>query len=328
MTENEKTNKEQTDNQQLINNPNDKFFKFVFSMLVVVKGYFEYLFPTDMKEKLNLNTLEIDSTTYITPELEEFYSDIVWKCQLSKSKKVVHICFIFEHKSYVPKYPHIQIGDYKQGAYNKQLAAKQPLRVVVPIIVYHGKRKWILKPFHTYFGKIEEPFRRFIDPCDYYLTNLQDYSDDMIDAINVIFLSKALIAFKHHTDKEYLKHRLLDLLFLNYDIDNSKEKLDFVKSLSLYLCNQLGGISSDQLTTIINEYSDKSKTKIMVNFFEEIEKKGEIRGEIRGEKIAIYKAYKRGVKMNDLSLTFDLPSQKILEIVEEMRKIEEGKVQN
>ena len=112
-------NQEQANEEQLLNNPNDKFFKFVFSMLVVVRGFFEHLLPKEMGGKLNLDTLELDSTTYITPELGEFYSDIVWQCQLLKSKIIVQICFIFEHKSYVPKYPHIQIGDYKQGAYNK-----------------------------------------------------------------------------------------------------------------------------------------------------------------------------------------------------------------
>jgi predicted transposase/invertase (TIGR01784 family) len=333
MAKQEKTNDGQSDDLELINNPNDKFFKFVFSMLVVVRGYFEQLFPKDMASKLNLDTLELDSTTYITPELGEFYSDIVWQCQLLKSKKKVQVCFIFEHKSYVPKYPHIQIGDYKQGAYNKQLAAGQPLKVVVPIIVYHGKRKWIVKPFHTYFGKVDETFRRFIDPCDYYLTNLQDYSDDMIETFNVIFLRKALIAFKHHTEKSYLKSHFLDLLFWDYGQDYSKEKLDFVKSFYVYLYNLLGGISKEEVNVMIEQNNNKAKKETMYNLIEEIEKKGEIRGEKRGidlgidlgKKISIYEAYNNGAKIEELSRFFKLPNSKILEIIEEMRKREQSK---
>ena len=125
----DKQNKEQNS----INNPHDRFFKKLFGLASVVKGYFDHLFPKHLAAKLDLSTLELDNTTYITSELDEYYSDIVWRCRLIGKKTVVHVCFIFEHKSYVPEYPHIQIGDYKQGAYNKQLAAKQPLSVVVPI---------------------------------------------------------------------------------------------------------------------------------------------------------------------------------------------------
>ena len=337
-------NQEQANEEQLLNNPNDKFFKFVFSMLVVVRGFFEHLLPKEMGGKLNLDTLELDSTTYITPELGEFYSDIVWQCQLLKSKIIVQICFIFEHKSYVPKYPHIQIGDYKQGAYNKQLAAGQPLKVVVPIIVYHGKRKWILKPFHTYFGEVDEIFQRFIDPCEYYLTNLQDYSDEMIETFNVIFLRKAFIAFKHHTEKEYLKSRFLDLIFGDYGEDYSKEKLDFVKSFYVYLYNLLGGISKKEVAVMIEQNNDKLKKEAMYNLIEEIEERGEKRGIDLGiglgidlgidlgiglgKKISIYEAYNNGAKIEELSRFFKFTSTQIFEIIEEMKKREQLKGNN
>ena len=118
MSKDKRNNNQNNEEKQAINNPNDKFFKAVFSMLVVVQDYFDKLFPEHLRDKLDLSTLELDTTTYITPELGAFYSDIVWRCQMKGSKKMVHTCFVFEHKSYVPDYPHIQIGDYKQGAFN------------------------------------------------------------------------------------------------------------------------------------------------------------------------------------------------------------------
>lgn len=198
------------------------------------------------------------------------------------------------------------------------MAAGQPLKVVVPIIVYHGKRKWILKPFHTYFGEVDEIFQRFIDPCEYYLTNLQDYSDEMIETFNVIFLRKAFIAFKHHTEKEYLKSRFLDLIFGDYGEDFSKEKLDFVKSFYVYLYNLLGGISKKEVAVMIEQNNDKLKKEAMYNLIEEIEE----RGIDLGKKISIYEAHQRGVEMAVLTLTFALSSNKILEIVEEIKKRE------
>jgi predicted transposase/invertase (TIGR01784 family) len=326
-----KTTKSEED-QQLINNPNDKFFKFLFSMVVVVKGYFQDLFPKYLSEKLNLNTLELDNTTYITAELGAFYSDIVWQCQLVGSSKIVHVCFIFEHKSYVPDYPHVQIGDYKQGAYNKQLAAGQPLKVVIPIIVYHGKQKWEEKPFHTYFGDVDPAFQHFIDLNAYYLTNLQDYSDEMIEAFSVVFLRKAFLALKHYTEKKYLKAHFLELIFIGHEENNSKETLDFVKSFYVYLSNKLGGITEKEVKILIEKFDNQSKKETMYNFIEEIEqkgeKRGEILGEIRGKKIAIYEAYQRSQDIALLCRLFDMPEIKILDIIEEMKKREQLKNKN
>jgi Putative transposase, YhgA-like len=330
-----KTTKSEED-QQLINNPNDKFFKFLFSMVVVVRGYFHDLFPKHLSEKLNLDTLILDNTTYITAELSAFYSDIVWQCQLKGSKKIVQICFIFEHKSYVPAYPHVQIGDYKQGAYNKQLAAGQPLKVVVPIIVYHGKQKWEEKPFHTYFGDVDPAFQHFVDQNAYYLTNLQDYSDAMIGAFTVVFLRKAFLALKHFSEKKYLKRHFLELIFIGYDKNNSKETLDFVKSFYVYLSNKLGGIKREEVLILIEQSDNQSKKETMYNFIEEIEQIGEKRGEKRGidlgidlgKKLAIFEAHQRGGDLTLLSRLFDMSEKKILDIIEEMKKREQLKGKN
>jgi predicted transposase/invertase (TIGR01784 family) len=307
-----KTNEE----VQPINNPNDKFFKAVFAMLVVVQDYLDNLFPKHLRNKLDVNTLELDTTTYITAELEEFYSDIVWRCQLLESKKTVHICFIFEHKSYVPDYPNIQIGDYKQGAYNKQLAAKQPLSVVVPIIVYHGKRKWVMKPFHTYFGEVDEAFQEFIDPCKYYLTDLQDYSDEMILTFNCIFLVKALLAFKHYTEKLYIRRNFAELIFVGYFNKNSKETLDFMKTIYVYLYNILGGITKAEVYSQIEQLDNNLNKEDMYNIFEDIEKKGID----LGKKMLIYDAYKKGSKIEELSRILGFSISEIVKIIEEMKE--------
>jgi predicted transposase/invertase (TIGR01784 family) len=327
---------DQDDEQKPLNNPNDKFFKKLFGLVGVVRDYFTTLFPKHLSAKLDLNTLEMDTTTYITTELSEFYSDIVWRCQLVGKKTVVHICFIFEHKSYVPDYPHIQIGDYKQGAYNKQLAAKQPLSVVVPIILYHGKRKWVVKPFSSYFGDVDEEFQRFIDPCDYYLTDLQDYPDEMIEAFTNIFLMKGFLAMKHHTDKAYIKSHFVKLVFVGFSKNNSKETIDFVRSLSVYLSNISGGITRIEIFNQVEQLDNNLTKEAMYNFIDELKEegieigieKGIVQGIEIGKKIAIYETHQRGFDIESLSRIFALPSEEIELIIEEIQKMEDDKGKN
>ena len=230
----------------------------------------------------------------------------------------------FEHKSYVPDYPHIQIGDYKQGAYNKQLAAKQPLSVVVPIIVYHGKRKWVVKPFSQYFGDIDEEFHRFIDPLEYYLTDLEDYTDKMIETFNTIFLVKAFLAMKHYTEKAYIKKHFVELAFGGYEKNNSKEELEFVEFFYIYLWNISGGITKKEIEIQIEQIENHSKKQIMYNYIKELREEGREIGIEQGKKIAIYEAHQRGGDIELLSRLFALSEKKILQIIEEMKKREQA----
>ena len=319
-----------------INNPHDRFFKKLFGLASVVRDYFNHLFPKHLAAKLDLSTLELDTTTYITFELDEYYSDIVWRCRLVGKKTVVHICFIFEHKSYVPAYPHIQIGDYKQGAYNKQLAAKQPLSVVVPIIIYHGKRKWVEKPFSDYFGDVDKEFHRFIDPYEYYLTNLQDYSDEMIDAFNAIFLRKALIAMKHYSEKAYIRKHFAELLLWGYENNNSKEEIDFVRFYYVYLYTISGGITEEEINIQIEQVDNNFKKEIMYNYIDELLEKGEKKGIEQGieqgvelgKKMSIYQVHLAGHDIESLSRIFALPSAEIIQIIEEIKKMGKTKGKN
>jgi predicted transposase/invertase (TIGR01784 family) len=327
----------ENEEQNFLNNPNDRFFKKLFGLVSVVRDYFKEVFPKHLSTKLDLNTLKLDTTSYITSELEEYYSDIVWQCQLEGKKSVVHICFIFEHKSYVPAYPHIQIGDYKQGAYNKQLAAEQPLSVVVPIILYHGKRPWIVKPFSSYFGDVDEGFQRFIDPCEYYLTNLQDYPDETIEAFTNIFLMKGFLAMKYHSDKNYIRRHYAILAFVGIDKNNSKEELDFSEYFHVYLYNiSGGGITKKEIDTQIEQIEDNSKKKKMYNYFDELRKEGrEIgiekgieKGIELGKKMSIYQVHLAGHDVESLSRIFVLPASEIVKILEEMKKLEQAKEKN
>ena len=92
-----------------INNENDKFFKGMMSLQIVVKDYIQQFVPKNILDKLDLDTLELDSNSYITDELSEFFSDMVWQCRYKKSGRRAKVSFLHEHKSYKPKYPHFQL---------------------------------------------------------------------------------------------------------------------------------------------------------------------------------------------------------------------------
>lgn len=311
--------------KKTLNNPHDRFFKTLFTMLAVVKEYFIHFFPKELSEKLDIETLEYDSTTYITTELETFYSDIVWQCQFKNSDTKAQICFIFEHKSYVPKFPNVQIGDYKQGAYNKQIKTEQPLQIVMPIIVYHGDKEWIVKPFLTYFGDIDPAFHVYIDDLTYHLTNLADYSDEMIKAFNTIFIGRAFLAYKHFKEKAYLQEHFVELVFSDYESKNFEENIGFIRPFSLYLYTISGGISVEEIMRqkeqLENRLNQNQNSQIMVDIIDQLQAEFEKKGIEKGKQMAIFEAWEKGYDIELLANVFSLSTIQVRTIVDEWKKI-------
>ena len=93
-------------------NPHDKFFKETFSIKENVVDFLSGTFPREILKKLDLSTLAQDNNSYIDEELKEHFSDIVYTC-FCKGKEL-RIALLFEHKSYVAPYPHIQLLRYLQ----------------------------------------------------------------------------------------------------------------------------------------------------------------------------------------------------------------------
>jgi predicted transposase/invertase (TIGR01784 family) len=165
-----------------LNNANDKYFKGMMSLVGVVRAFAEQFLPRDVQDKLDLDTLEFDNTSYITDELSEFFADMVWKCQYKNGHQFAKISFLLEHKSYKPTHPHFQLLDYIRGAWRLQAGENKRPTVIVPIVLYHGKEPWEYEPLDSYFGVVEPELMRFLPSFDYILVNLQKYSDKVIKA--------------------------------------------------------------------------------------------------------------------------------------------------
>lgn len=92
------------------NNPHDKLFKAAFSEKDVVIDFINNFLPTHIKEKIDTSSLSLHPNSYITPVLAEFYSDVIYSCNFGDGE--IEVCILFEHKSYVPEFPHLQILRY------------------------------------------------------------------------------------------------------------------------------------------------------------------------------------------------------------------------
>jgi predicted transposase/invertase (TIGR01784 family) len=302
-----------------LNNPNDKFFKGALSMYDIARPLLEQTLPKDLLDKLDLDTLEIDPNSYITDELKEFFSDLVWTCRFKNGFEQRKIALLFEHKSYKPLFPHFQLLDYQRNAWKLQVSEGSKPVPMLPIVFYHGKDKWVNEPFDSYFGKVEPEMLRYMPCFDYILINMQDYSDEQIKQINAILLQKTLLAFKHYLDKNYLQMHVVELLFAGFKGTDKEINRSFIRKFVVYLAAVSGMTRKEIIEKAQQSDNNLKKEDMEMDIFDEIAEICREKGMEKGmekEKIrSVLNLFKKGLAVEIIADYLEYPINEVKQII-------------
>ncbi len=290
-----------------LNNPHDKLFKETFSRLEVAQSFIEEVFPPDLLERLNLSALKRINDSFTDAELEEYLADIVYQTEYAGQKTLVTL--LFEHKSYVQKYPHLQLLQYILNVWKEERKQKKKLSVVIPIIIHHGEGTWKYKSMKNYFKGLHPSLNRFIPDFDYLLFTLNKIDDNQIANFQNLLLSMTTMLLKHSHDKsdEFMKLSSFWAEKLNR-LDEDKQ-LDFISTVFLYIENALN-LTQEDLTPIFTEVSTKVNDIAMT-----------IADQIREETTFNYVKglVQNGASVEFISKSFGLSVQKVEEIIQKIK---------
>ena len=290
-----------------LNNPHDKFFKETFSRLEVAQSFIEEVFPPDLLERLNLSILKRVNDSFTDEELEEHLADIVYQTEYAGQKTLVTL--LFEHKSYVQKYPHLQLLQYILNVWKEERKQKKKLSVIIPVIIHHGEGTWKYKSMKSYFKGLHPSLDRFIPDFDYLLFTLDKIDDNQIANFQNLLLSMTTMLLKHSHDKndEFMKLSSFWAEKLNR-LDADKQ-LDFISTVFLYIENALN-LTQEDLTPIFTEVSNNVNDIAMTiaDRIREEERTNNIKGLIQN-----------GVSIELISKSFNLSVQKIEEIIQNIK---------
>jgi predicted transposase/invertase (TIGR01784 family) len=152
--------------------------------------------------------------TYLSDELKKTMSDIIYSCALKDKKVIVKVSLLIEHKSHPDKYTPVQIGGYIFSALQKQVQNKEPLSLVIPVLLYHGKVKWQYRTLANLFEDIDKEWEQFLPEFEYIYNDLGRLSDSEIEALNNKFLAASFLALKHSQEKDWIERNAGGLLIL------------------------------------------------------------------------------------------------------------------
>ncbi len=125
----------------------DKFFKKTFSDKKNIRDFLKLSLPEGIKEEIDYSFINVDNTGYVSENIKGYFSDIVIKTRLkSKTGKDsplnADIYILFEHKSYKDKRIFVQLLKYMYLMWQKDSDNSKPLRIVLPLVFYHGGSWW------------------------------------------------------------------------------------------------------------------------------------------------------------------------------------------
>ena len=142
-----------------VNNVHDKIFRTILNK----EKEALYLINKFSNIQLKVNDIEKYNSSYITKKLQNKECDIVYKV------KEKDIYFLIEHQSTADRTMPKRILEYMieimKSAYTNKNHTKDELALIIPIVLYTGRRKWIVKRY----------IKDIIPETKLYLKNLKNF---------------------------------------------------------------------------------------------------------------------------------------------------------
>lgn len=192
----------------------DHFIRNLLANKSIARDYFKNYLPPFISSRLNFATLTQVPDSYLSDDLKKTMSDIVYSCHRKDRKSAVKVSLLIEHKSYSDKYTALQIGGYIFSALQKQARNNEPLSLVIPMLLYHGKGRWQYRTLASLFDNLEEEWKQYLPNFEYIYNDLGMLSDAEMEALNNKFLRASFLALKHGFEKEWIESNTVQLLIL------------------------------------------------------------------------------------------------------------------
>ena len=127
--------------------PHDGSYRRLFSHAVMAEDLIRRYVAPPWIDRLDFSTLEMVPAHYVSEELEQRESDVVWRLRYSPSGDWFYVYILIEFQSSVLHFMAIRVLAYVMLLYEDLIRAKRltksgKLPPVVPIVLYNGTRPW------------------------------------------------------------------------------------------------------------------------------------------------------------------------------------------
>lgn len=224
--------------------PHDAIFKTFLNHPATARDFLRLHLPASLQKLCDLNTLQLESGSFIEDDLRAYYSDVLWSLKTREGDGYIYT--IIEHQSTADTHMAFRLMRYAIAVMHRHLATgHKKLPLVIPMLFYHGTAS----------------------PYPYSLCWLDEF-DDPKAARQLYTAAFPLIDITVVPDDEIMQHRRMALLELIQKHIRKRDLMGLVEKLAILIIK--GHANDSQLKAWFNYLMQVGDTAHFTEFLHEV----------------------------------------------------------
>jgi predicted transposase/invertase (TIGR01784 family) len=278
--------------------PHNNLFTFTLSHIPAARSLIEMRFPPAVVRELDLDSIAIESGSFVDPSLAEKFSDVLLSMKIRstesvESSKRVLAYILFEHKSEPDPLTILQLLSYVIRVWEREIREGRPLSPILPMVVYHGDRPWNVATSINELVDCPESLREYLARFTCPVFDLNRTQDESISGDP--FLQSMLLLLKYGRKSE-LVERLRGILELLRSEPETSLVENWILAIGVYVMSVNKSITQEEFAervqavwpvqiepgSLADRLLEKGRGEGREEGLEEGIEIGEARGEARG----------------------------------------------
>ena len=207
--------------------PHDALFKSFLTHPDTARDFMEIHLPKDLRELCDLDSLKLESASFVDEKLRALHSDILWSVKTREGDGYIYV--VIEHQSREDIHMAFRLIRYSMAVMQRHIEhdKRRPLPLVIPMLFYHGSRS----PYPWSLCWLDE----FADPTT--ARKLYTAAFPLVDVTVV-------------PDDEIVQHRRVALLELIQKHIRQRDLMGLIDQLVILLVTECANDS--QITALLN----------------------------------------------------------------------------
>lgn len=120
--------------------PHDALFKSFLTHPGTARDFMEIHLPKDLRELCDLDSLKLESASFVDEKLRALHSDILWSVKTREGDGYIYV--VIEHQSREDIHMAFRLMRYSMAVMQRHIEhdKRRPLPLVIPMLFYHGSR--------------------------------------------------------------------------------------------------------------------------------------------------------------------------------------------
>ena len=270
-----------TEKKKVNNNvkSHDRFFKKSMSYPEIAHEFFKSYLPKEVLEIIDLSTLKQESSSFLSNELGEGVSDILYSVKYGEESGYISI--LLEHQSTSDRLITYRIQKYMLRLCEEHLRkqkgkknSEKTLPIIYPVILYTGNKKYTApRSFYELFENEGLAKKFFTEPVK--VIDVHEIKDE---ELKERYLDTMMYIMRHIYAKDILKYIIRKIV--NFEII-AKNNFSYLEDMLVYIIEKGESEDTKELLSVFQEIVPQEKIGNIMTIAERLATSGPIADKIR-----------------------------------------------